>query len=146
MAARGVYIPARDFGPHHAVLGACRYGNSLTKGGNQRPLDHKRRKPQTARQLPLISVLFAKLLQYDFDFCASMWDNFFSSHIEEQTTMHGLELCNIIRLSVKTFYFFHHVLLFHELQSINFGQKPSNFQIFQKKFFFFKNQKFWSFS
>ena len=45
MAARGVYIPARDFGPHHAVMGECRYGNSLTKGGNQRPLDHKRRKP-----------------------------------------------------------------------------------------------------
>ena len=35
----------KRFRPSPCCMGACRYGNSLTEGGNQRPLDHKRRKP-----------------------------------------------------------------------------------------------------
>ena len=82
---------------------------------------------------------------HDFAFCASMKDNFFSSHVEEKTNMHGLWLRNILMIFVKTLYFFPHILLFHELWSINFGPSNPIFKFFKNKVFF-KNHTFWSFS
>ena len=64
---------------------------------------------------------------------------FFSSHIEEKTNMHGLSLRNIIKLLCKLNLFFPHILLFHELWSINFGPSNPIFKFFKNKVFFQKS-------
>ena len=83
---------------------------------------------------------------YDFGFCASMWDNFFSSHIEEKTNMHGLWLRNIITFFVKTLYFFSSYFAVSWVMVYKFWSKQSTIFKFFKNKVFFKNYTFWSFS
>ena len=76
---------------------------------------------------------------HDFAFYASMKDNFFSSHIQEKTIMHGLWLRNILTIFVKTLYFFSSYFAVSWVTVYKYWSKQSNFQISQKQSIFQKS-------
>ena len=86
-----------------------------------------------------------KFYSMNLNFALPCGTIFFPSHIEEKTNMHGVRVCNIIKLSVKTLYFFVIFCCFMSYSQWILVKTHPIFKFFKNKVFF-KNHKFWSFS